>query len=227
MAMDSVVGDRTIQLFFAQQAAILGSSSGFTSLALRAKAAALYSAATHMSRNLGLRGGGTAGPMASTASSIQSFNTLEGTIVQFANTLLPAHQLGAGLPDKDRRAHVIVHTLAHAAYIQLHLRFAREGNVQSFDKCLRSARGAAQLIRLLNDLDYEFLDPVFVVRFIHIVIITPVLMRLQASWCIIAAPFDLEKSLSQGKMQRSEADLVEYAMTKSSTLYPVIGNLRR
>ncbi len=92
------------------------------------------------------------------------FHNLEATILRFVSTLLPAHQLGAALPDEDRRSYVAIHTLAHAAFIQLHIRFAREGDVQSIEKCVRSARSAAQLVRHLVDSDYEYLDPTFGVR---------------------------------------------------------------
>ena len=157
MSPDAVQGDRTLQTFFLQQGQPSGSPGGFSALALRAKASALYGAATHVSTNLGMRRSDTAHPSSSTASNpAQDFHSLEATIARFVSTLLPIHQVGAGLPDEERRSHVVTHTLAHAAYIQLHLRFAREGDVQSIEKCVRSARSAAQLIRHLVDSDYEF-----------------------------------------------------------------------
>lgn len=165
MSTDSVQGDRTLQMFFLQQGQPSGAPGGFSALALRAKASALYGAATHVSTNLGLR---RTDPTSSSGAGnpAQDFQNLETTIARFVSTLLPIHQLGAGLPDEDRRSHVVTHTLAHAAYIQLHLRFAREGDVPSIEKCVRSARGAAQLIRHLVDSDYEYLDPTFGVSII-------------------------------------------------------------
>lgn len=166
MSADSIQGDRTLQTFFLQQAQPSVSPGGFSALALRAKASALYGAATHVSTNLGMRRSDNV--HTSMASGLgnpaQDFHNLEATIARFVSTLLPAHQLGAALPDEDRRSHIITHTLAHAAFIQLHLRFAREGDNQSTEKCVRSARSAAQLVRHLVDSDYDYLDPTFGVR---------------------------------------------------------------
>lgn len=90
------------------------------------------------------------------------FRTHEITIGRFLTTLLPVHQLDAALP-ADRRAYVVVHTVAHAAVIELHQRFART-DPTSFEKCLRAARAALALVKHVADTDFEFLDPVIGVR---------------------------------------------------------------
>ena len=84
---------------------------------------------------------------------------LEACITRFLTTLMPAHQLGAALPD-DRHAHVVTHTIALTALVQLHLRFAREGEATSLEKCVRAAHAATSLIKCVAEPDYEFLDPV-------------------------------------------------------------------
>lgn len=163
--MDSIQGDNTMRVFFLGQGQPTGATGGYSLTALRAKAAALYSAAARLSTNWGLRPSQTHSS-SPPSNPVQDFQSLEQTISRFLTTLLPPHQLGAALPDEDRRNHLMVHTVAHAALVQLHLRFAREGEVQSLEKCLRAARGASQLARLFTDEDYEFLDPAFGVSLI-------------------------------------------------------------
>lgn len=57
----------------------------------------------------------------------------------------------------------MLHTLAHAATIQLHQRFARD-DPTSLDKCLRAAKGIVAVIKRIGEIDYEFLDPILGVR---------------------------------------------------------------
>lgn len=235
MSTDSVQGDRTLQMFFLQQGQPSGTPGGFSALSLRAKASALYGAATHVSTNLGLR---RTDPTSTsgTGNPAQDFQNVETTIARFVSTLLPIHQLGAGLPDEDRRSYVVTHTLAHAAYIQLHLRFAREGDVPSIEKCVRSARGAAQLVRHLVDSDYDYLDPTFGVsiersRFRSCKCAHSSRSE-QACWSVVASVFGLEKvraavswqSQQTGKpQQQPELDLIVLAMTRLSSRFPIMG----
>lgn len=159
--MDTIQGESTLRVFFLTQGQSSGTLGGFSVQALRVKAAALYSAAARASANWGLRPSVQQGSTSPPSSELQEFQALELTISRFVATLLPAHQLTAGLPDEDRRGHLAVHTLAHAALVQLHMRFARQGDLQSVEKCVRAAHSAAQLSRLLTENDYEYIDPVF------------------------------------------------------------------
>lgn len=160
MTMDSIVGQSTLRGFFQNQV----QPAGFSLLALRVKAAALYSAAARAAVNWSARSASpTISPAAQQGPSDAAamFAGLEYALSRFASTLIPAHQLSAALPDEDRRTQVVVRTLLHAAMILMHLRFARAGESASLEKCLRSARSAAMLARQLTDTDYEFLDPAF------------------------------------------------------------------
>ena len=162
--IETIQGESTLRLFFLTQGQSSGSLGGFSVQALRVKAAALYSAAARTSANWGLRPSVQQESSSPPSAELQEFQGLEMTISRFLTTLLPAQQLSAGLPDEDRRGHLAVHTLAHAALVQLHMRFASQGDVQSIDKCIRAAHSAAQLVRLLSDTDYESMDPGFGVR---------------------------------------------------------------
>lgn len=160
MTIDSIVGQSTLRTFFQNQA----QPAGFSLLALRVKAAALYSAAARAAVNWSTRSASPAGSSSSPQAHSDvaaMFAGLEFALSRFASTLIPAHQLSAALPDEDRRTHVVVRTLLHAAMVLMHLRFARAGQPTSLDKCLRSARAAAMLARQLTDADYEYLDPAF------------------------------------------------------------------
>lgn len=158
--MESIVGQSTLRGFFQNQA----QPAGFSLLALRVKAAALYSAAARAAVNWSARSASpVGGPNSSQAQTEVTavFAGIEFALGRFASTLIPAHQLSAGLPDEDRRTHVAVRTLLHAAMVHMHLRLARAGEPRSLEKCLASARSAAMLARQLTDVDYEFLDPAF------------------------------------------------------------------
>lgn len=159
--MDAIQGNNTLRIFFLHQGQPTSTSGGFSHLALRVKAAALYSAAVRASANWGFRPSAQLQSSSPPSNPLQELQALELTITRFLTTLLPIHQLSAGLPDEDRRSNLMVYTLAYAALVQLHLRFAREGDLQSLDKCLRAAYGAVQLIKHFTASDFDFLDPVF------------------------------------------------------------------
>ncbi|THG92500.1 hypothetical protein EW145_g8696, partial [Phellinidium pouzarii] len=100
--MESIQGDSTLRMFFLNQAQPIGTSGGFSLLALRVKAVALYSSAARAAANWGLRSTGSQASSSSSSPQIDSsalFGTLEFALAHFAATLLPAHQLGAALPD--------------------------------------------------------------------------------------------------------------------------------
>jgi hypothetical protein len=98
------------------------------------------------------------------------FQTLEHTIARFIPTLIPVHQLDATVPDQ-KHAYIAIHTLAHAAMINLYYPFGAEDPV-SYEKCLRAARFCVSIIKHIADSDYEFLDPIIGVS-IHNVLHRP------------------------------------------------------
>ncbi|KAH8116650.1 hypothetical protein DFH11DRAFT_1542643 [Phellopilus nigrolimitatus] len=167
--VEAVRGGATLRTFFAHQGQQPrgGAPGGFSRLALRAKAAALYAAAARAAAN--------SPPSLSPSSTPAPAPALELALARLAGALLPAHQLGAALPGADRRAQVQLHTIVHAASVQLHLRGARAGEPGAVERCVRAARGAAMAVRFLGEEDYGYLDPV-----------------VGPCWTAIAAVFSLE-----------------------------------
>ncbi|KAI5118172.1 hypothetical protein M0805_008413 [Coniferiporia weirii] len=214
--METIQSSSTLRMFFLNQAQPTGVSGGFSLLGLRVKAAALYSAAARAVANWGLRSTGSqaTGTSSPQMDSANIFGALEYALVRFAGALLPAHQLGAALPDEDRRTHVCVHTLMHAAVVLLNVRFARAGEQASLEKCVRSARAAAMLIRHLTDADYEFLDPTF-----------------GPCWTTIASVFSLEQVQTSAATSGSpsanwvpqDLDTILTAMTRLGARFPIMG----
>ena len=94
---------------------------------------------------------------------MDDFQTLEHTIACFLSTLIPAHQLDATMPD-DKHAYIAIHTLAHAAIVNLYYPFGPEDPV-AYEKCLRAARCSVSITKHIAEADYEFLDPILGVGF--------------------------------------------------------------
>lgn len=83
---------------------------------------------------------------------------LELTILRFISTLLPLGQLdGAALEDKH--VLIVTHSLAHAAIIHLHQRFAQDDSI-AYDKCSQAASACVSVIKHTGDMDFDFLDPI-------------------------------------------------------------------
>lgn len=163
----------TLRSFFVHQGLQVSgvSSGGFTSLSLLAKAAALYSACARW----GIQPPASPPPSIlvatytpATSSQVQSisddpmlvFARLETCLARLASALLPAHQLGAGLPEGERRKQVVLHTLVHASVARLYIRLARANIGASLEKCARAARAGASLVRThVDQKDSAVLDP--------------------------------------------------------------------
>ncbi|EJD02587.1 uncharacterized protein FOMMEDRAFT_28322 [Fomitiporia mediterranea MF3/22] len=174
--MESIRGCATLRSFFVHQGLqVAGASSGgFAFPALLAKAAALLVACARTSANWGLHSPASPPPalfMSSSASPSPPpgqggedpavvITRLEACLARFASALLPSHQLGAGLPEGERRKQVTLHTLVHASVVKLHIRLARAGVAVSLEKCVKAARACAALVRThLGEKDYQVLDP--------------------------------------------------------------------
>ncbi|KAF9227088.1 hypothetical protein BS17DRAFT_695872 [Gyrodon lividus] len=125
--------------------------SGFSPLALRVKASALFHHAYYLALNWDQ-------PAVLSSAFTDDFQHLEHTITRFLSTLVPVHQLDASMPD-DKHAYIAIHTLAHAAMIHLYYLFGHEDPV-SHEKCLLAARCCVSIVKHIADADYEFLDPI-------------------------------------------------------------------
>ncbi|TDL21708.1 hypothetical protein BD410DRAFT_287744 [Rickenella mellea] len=147
MSLDAIQGDSTLRMFFTHQGQTLSGVGGFSTSALRVKAAALYERGTRMAATWG-----------HSPSQQAEFHAFDLTLSRFLSNLLPVQQLDATLPE-DRRDFVSLHMTAHASTIQLHQSFARE-DTTSFEKCLRAARHIVALVKHIADPDYEYLDPI-------------------------------------------------------------------
>ncbi|KAL5485556.1 hypothetical protein ACEPAI_8199 [Sanghuangporus weigelae] len=176
--MESVHGSATLRNFFVHQGIQVAGVSlgGFSLFALLAKASALYAACARTSANWGIHSlaspppaiviSSSTSPASTTAQDVEQpsmvLARLEACLARLASTLLPAHQLGAGIPDSERRKQVVLHTLIHASVVRLHSRLAQAGVGASLDKCVRAARAAAALTRAhVGEKDYALFDPVF------------------------------------------------------------------
>lgn len=63
---------------------------------------------------------------------------------------------------EDKHAYFTDHCLAYAAIIHLYFPFADDP--ESYEKCLRAARSIVTIIRIVQDVEYDFLDPIIGVR---------------------------------------------------------------
>ncbi|KAI0948956.1 hypothetical protein AcW1_008687 [Taiwanofungus camphoratus] len=152
---DVGTGSPTVRSFFVHQGQTSNLVSGFSTIALRAKASALFEGANRLSSSWNTQ-------VSPSNSLTDSFRVLEHSITRFTSTLLPLHQLGAAVPE-DKFTLIVIHSLAHASMIRLHLPFM-EGDSISREKCLRAARSSILVTKHIADIDFEFLDPLVGVR---------------------------------------------------------------
>ncbi|KAH9859019.1 hypothetical protein C2E23DRAFT_30043 [Lenzites betulinus] len=166
-------GSPTIRAFFVQQGQS-NSLNGFSTVALRVKASALFEGANRLSSSWSPRS-------LASGSFSENFTAFEHSIVRFATTLLPLHQVGGAIPD-DKYALIVIHSLAHASMIRLHAPFMRDDGV-SRDKSIRAARSLIHVTKLVTDSDVEFLDPVIGLCWASAAtVLESELTRLQSSW---------------------------------------------
>lgn len=144
--------------------------SGFSPLAIRAKASAIFQRSYHISLSwdprrlhhlpkvhsiqLTLAYAGTT----STDIMGEEIRVMDVTQVSFLSSLLPLHQLESATPETK---HIVLaaYTLAHAATINLYRRFAKNDGV-SYDKCLQAARSMVGVCQAVDAHDYACLDPI-------------------------------------------------------------------
>jgi hypothetical protein len=167
--ISSGVNFQTIKSFFEGDVAV----NGYSTLALRAKASALFERADSLTAgwdsstflsfysNYSSTDLATPGIKPSDAFH-QEIRSLELTITAFISTLPPLHQLET-MVSEDKPILLAAHTLAHAAMIHLYQRFASDDAVSS-DKCSRAARACGAVITHIMDADFPFLDPILGVR---------------------------------------------------------------
>ncbi|KAI0769392.1 hypothetical protein BD413DRAFT_83223 [Trametes elegans] len=166
-------GSPTIRGFFVQQGQS-ASLSGFSTVALRVKASALFEGANRLSSSWNPRS-------LASGSFSENFSAFEHSIMRFITTLLPLHQVGGAIPE-DKYALIVIHSLAHASMIRLHAPFMRDDGV-SREKSLRAARSLIHVTKLITAADFEFLDPVIGPCWATAAkVLETELERLQSSW---------------------------------------------
>ncbi|KAG1806069.1 uncharacterized protein BJ212DRAFT_1485989 [Suillus subaureus] len=200
--IDDLHSFHTVRSFFDHQ--VTNVRGGFSPLALRVKASALFERAHHLASTWDQ-------PLAMSSAFTDDFQTLEHTIAHFIPTLIPVHQLDATVPD-EKHAYIVTHTLAHAAMINLYYPFGAEDPI-SYDKCLRAARCLVSIIKHIADADYEFLDPIIgpcwtcavdtLIRELNVI---------ESSWPLVSSS-DV----------RSEIGTMLYAMNNLSACFPLLG----
>lgn len=179
-------------------------SEGYSTLALRGKASALFQLADQLSANWDPR-------VISASAFRDEVQALEHSIRRFIPTLTPLHQLDAVLPD-DRHVLITSHVLAHTAIIHLHRRFAVEDPI-CYEICLREARACVGIIKLLNDSDFALLDPILGPCW---TCVSDILIReldsIETSWPILGGEIHTDLSI------------VLFALTNLSSRFPFIVN---
>ncbi|CAL1706100.1 unnamed protein product [Somion occarium] len=195
-------GSPTIQAFFAPQGHVQNVTGGFSSLAMRVKASALFEGASRLSSSWSPR-------LSSSSSFTDSFRTIEHTITRFTTTLLPLHQLAATMPD-DKYHLIAIHSLAHASMICLHEHFLDDQ--VSREVLLRGARSIVAVAKYIGDADYDFLDPLIGYCWVSAarILITD-LVQLQATW-----------PMANTSEIRGEIGTLLYSLTKLSTRFPLL-----
>ncbi|TFY82400.1 hypothetical protein EWM64_g1612 [Hericium alpestre] len=149
--LNTILDFPTVQSFLTHQMQLPGFAGGFSHLALRAKASALFETAVKLSATWN-------SPVALSETLDEETQALENTVIRFSSSLLPVHQLNATLA-VDKHALIVIHTLAQAALIRLHYRFG-ETDPMRHEKCLQAARACVFIIRHIGDADYDYLDPI-------------------------------------------------------------------
>ncbi|KAJ7162230.1 hypothetical protein C8R46DRAFT_346459 [Mycena filopes] len=198
-ALSSGVNFQTIKSFFEGDV----TDNGYSTSALRAKAAALFERADSLSSSW------DSGIKPSDAFH-QEIQSLELTITAFVSTLPPLHQLSTAHPE-DKPILIGVYTLAHTAIIHLYQRFAPDDAV-SYDKCARAARACGTVITHITDPDFAFLDPI-----------------LGPCWTTAAETLIREVSAINaswppinGAEVRNELGTILYAMTNLASRFPLL-----
>jgi hypothetical protein len=168
----------TVQAFLASRGQVSGFAGGFSTAALRVKAAALVDTATKISSSWDARASivhrhppspaadryalTTGLPNLSDAL-IEQSNAVETTISRFAAGLLPVHELSAVLAT-DKHSLLVVHSLAQYALIQLHFHLSGGTDAVRHETCLQAARAILFVVSHVSDADYDYLDPLIGVR---------------------------------------------------------------
>jgi hypothetical protein len=193
---------QTIRSFFKDQPSSL--PVGFSMLALRAKASAIFDRANELSTSWDPR----VPPSCAFRDDVQ---TLENTIGRFLPTLIAPHQLDSTSLD-DRHLLIVSQTLVHAAMIHLHYRFGQDNPV-SYDKCRRSARTCVAILKHIAETDFNFLDPIIGPCWTCVAeTLIRELNSIEASWPPINST-DIRNDISS----------VLYALTSLSARFPVFG----
>ncbi|KIK92261.1 hypothetical protein PAXRUDRAFT_147693 [Paxillus rubicundulus Ve08.2h10] len=191
----------TRSLFDGQMSSL---GSGFSPLALRVKASALFQHAYHLALNWDR-------PLVLSSTFTDDFQHVEHTITRFLSTLIPVHQLEASIPD-DKHAYITIHTLAHAATIHLYYIFGHEDPV-AHEKCLRAARCCVTIVKHIADPEYEFLDPIIGPCW------TCAVDTLIRELNIIESTWPLASSADV----RNEIATLLYAMSSLGSRFPLLG----
>ncbi|KIJ18475.1 hypothetical protein PAXINDRAFT_167077 [Paxillus involutus ATCC 200175] len=178
--------------------------SGFSPLALRVKASALFQHAYHLALNWDRA-------LVLSSTFTDDFQHVEHTITRFLTTLIPVHQLEASMPD-DKHAYITIHTLAHAATIHLYYLFGHEDPV-AHEKCLRAARCCVAIVKHIADSEYEFLDPIIGPCW------TCAVDTLIRELNIIESTWPLASSADV----RNEIATLLYAMSSLGSRFPLLG----
>lgn len=193
---------QTVRTFLEGQG--LNMIGGFTLRALRVKSSALLQSANQLSLNWNLR-------LSDSHALGDEFLALEHTISRFLTTLIPVHQLDGTIPD-EKHALIVIHTIAHAAMIHLHYRFAPEDPL-SHEKCLRAASACVTVIKHISETDFDFLDPI-----------------IGPCWMAAANALNSEKTrletswpLQSSAEVRNEIGLIQYAMSNLGARFPLLG----
>ncbi|KAL1942446.1 hypothetical protein VTO73DRAFT_6048 [Trametes versicolor] len=196
-------GSPTIRGFFVQQGQS-STLSGFSTVALRVKASALFEGANRLSSSWSPRS-------LASGSFSENFTAFEHSIMRFTTTLLPLHQVGGAIPD-DKYALIVIHSLAHASMIRLHAPFMRDDGV-SREKSLRAARSLIHVTKLVTDADFEFLDPVIGSCWASAAkVLENELTRLQSSW---PDPLNTMEV-------RADLEALLFVMTKLGAKFPLV-----
>jgi hypothetical protein len=192
---------QTIRPFMEASAAPL--SNGYSTLALRVKASALFQRADRLSSSWDSR----APPSNSLREDIQA---LEHAISRLQATIIPPHQFDS-IPC-DKHALFVIHTLAHAAMILLYSRFAQDDPI-SYDKCLRSAQSIVAIIKHVADADLAFLDPIISSCWTSAAeVLIRELETAEAAWPLVDSS-DI----------RNDIGTILYAMTTLNVQFPLFG----
>ncbi|KAF8893424.1 hypothetical protein BD779DRAFT_1436091 [Infundibulicybe gibba] len=197
--IDTTATHQTVRAFLAGEV-VPGS---FSVLALRAKASALYARADHLSTCWDPR-------MKASGCFSAEVQTLEQTIVQFASTLVPVHQLDAAVME-NKYTLIVTHTLGHCAVINLYQRFSDDSI--SFNKCTRAAKAVVGIIKHITDRDFEYLDPIIGPCWSSAAdILIRDLDTIESSW-----------PLMDSSEVRHEISILYFALTSLSARFPIVG----